>query len=135
MQMIQSLKDVAPVVVLPQADGGRIEISVVNDTIWLSDYSKDAKGNDVSNFTLCVARGPMEGAPDAASFVHDLFKRRGSAPSNPPRHNGQGRSPAQQALIARVAPAMVAKPPSKAGYWYVDPTITPHGGPLVVVDP
>jgi hypothetical protein len=132
--MIRSLKEIPPVVSLPQPGGGRVEISVVDDVIWISDYAKDDKGNDVSNFTLCVARGPLEGAPDAAAGVHALFRRRGTSPSNLAAGT-HAHSQAQRAMLARLAPAMVASPPSKAGYWFVDPTITPHGGPVVVVDP
>jgi hypothetical protein len=133
--MVRSLKEIPPAVALPQPGGGRVEISVVDDVIWISDYSKDDQGNDVSNFTLCVARGPLEGAPAAAAGVHGLFKQRGDRTWNGSKPNGRGPTKAQRAVIDRVTPAMLEGPPSKAGYWFVDPTIAPHGGPVVVVDP
>lgn len=130
--MTVSLKEIPPVVVMPITGGGKVEISVVNDSIWISDYSSD----DVCNFTLRVMRGKLEGSEYAREAVHEMYKRRKlggpSAQKGAPAHEGnRGRREA----LAKFAETFAAGLPSKAGYWFSDPTVTPHGGPVVVLDP
>jgi hypothetical protein len=118
--MTSSLKEIRPVVVMPQADGGKIEITVDGDTIWLSDYSDEK----TCNFTLCIRRGELEGDAEAPNVVHQVFQER--------MRNGKRTYQARRKLTAE---AIARQPPSKAGYWFIDPTISPHGGPVVVMDP
>jgi len=125
--MTRSLQEISPVVALPQPDGGRVEISVVDDMIWISDYSSAG----TCNFTLRVLRGRLEGAENARVAVHDLFKERARGKSSA----AYGRNSPYRAALNKIAEAMVAAPPTKAGYWFIDPTFSPHGGPVVVLDP
>lgn len=130
--MTVSLKEIPPVVVMPVPGGGRVEISIVDDTIWVSDYSN----NDVCNFTLRVPRGGLEGADNARDGVRDLYKRRKlGGPSAPRAASAYERNARYREAIAQFAEAFAAAPPSKAGYWFIDPTVSPHGGPVVVLDP
>jgi hypothetical protein len=127
--MTSSLKEIRPVVALPLPDGGRVEISVVEDTIWVSDYAS----GDVCNFTLRVPRGKLEGDDIARAGVHEMFKERARGHAKP-RADGD-RGAAYRASVQRIAEAIAYAPPSKAGFWVIDPTFNPHGGPVVVLDP
>jgi hypothetical protein len=130
--MTVSLKEIPPVVALPLPGGGRVEISVVDDTIWVSDYSSA----DVCNFTLRVPRGKLEGADNARAGVHELFKKRAlNGTTAQKASSAAARNAAYRAALTKMAEAYAVEPPSKAGYWFIDPTINPHGGPVVVLDP
>jgi hypothetical protein len=130
--MTVSLKEIPPVVVMPVPGGGRVEISIVDDTIWVSDYTN----NNVCNFTLRVVRGKLEGADSAREGVHELYKQRkaggvAALKASPAFERNAG----YRDTMTRIAEAYSTARPSKAGYWFIDPTVSPHGGPVVVLDP
>jgi hypothetical protein len=97
-------------------DDGRVEITVVDNEIWLSDYASGEK----HNFTLVVPRKRLQGNKAAQEAVHQHFSKRGAA--------------APSARIAAAAPKLVEGPPAMAGYWYQDPNFPAHGGPVVIVE-
>ena len=129
--MINSLKDVLPVVALPQSNG-RVEITVADDMIWVSDYAVGADGKEISNFTLCIPRGPLDGAASAPREVQSKYSQPNKLSIS---KSGNGRSPAASAEFVRIAQELAKGPPSMAGYWFAHPTLKRHGGPVVVIDP
>ncbi len=124
--MVESLKQVQPVVSLPQANG-HVEITVTDNMIWVSDYAAGPDGKEISNFTLCIPRGPLDGAQAASQGVHDKYAKQTTMRIK----KGAG----SNAEFDRIVAAITAAPPSKAGYWFAHPTLKAHGGPVVVVDP
>jgi len=106
-----------PSVVLP-IGGGRVELTVTDGEIWLSDYATGKK----RNFTLVIPRGKLRGNKSARQSVFD--------------HHSNKRG-AKAALSQRVMAArklITAQPPKVAGYWYQDPSFPAHGGPVVIVE-
>lgn len=128
--MINSLQEVQPVVALPQKNG-RVEITVVEGMIWVSDYAVGPDGKEVSHFTLCIPRGPLDGALSARQEVHSKYAQPGTL-SNDKRGNGRG---APNPEFVRIVQELAKGAPSMAGYWFSHPTLKRHGGPVVVLDP
>jgi len=108
-------KTPAPAVVLPVGDG-RVEVTVIDGAIWLSDY---ASGKS-RNFTLVIPRKRLQGHKSARQGVFDCHcedaKREPSLPM----------AAARTSLLKQA-------PPRKAGYWYELPSPA-HGGPVVIVE-
>jgi hypothetical protein len=107
----------APAVVLPLGEG-RVEITVVNDEIWLSDYANDKD----RNFTMVIPRSKLTGNKSACDAVHNHYSR-----------DTGGKPPRWQRLQA-VVDMLRVQPPRMAGYWYQDPASPAHGGPVVIVE-
>lgn len=105
-----------PAVVLPLGSG-RVEITVVDNEIWLSDYSGDTE----RNFTLVIPRGKLQGNKSARESVYDHHCNKGG--------NGKYAS----ARLAAVSKQLKTQPPAMAGYWYELPSPA-HGGPVVLVE-
>ena len=108
----------APAVVLPLGDG-RVEITVVDNEIWLSDYAS----GEVRNFTLVIPRSKLLGNKSARDGVHDHYCNKGT---------GEKYAPSRR--IEKAAVKLRVAPPPMAGYWYQDPDSPAHGGPVVIVE-
>jgi hypothetical protein len=104
----------APGTTVP-VDGGRVELTVVDDAIWLSSYQ-----DDKHQFTLVVPRKSLEGSVDAKEGVSRRAR------------NG-GRKAAFKMAVSAMERFKLA-PPARAGFWYEDPNFKGHGGPLVIVE-
>lgn len=107
----------APSVVLPVGDG-RVEVSVVDNEIWLSDYSS----GEARNFTLVIPRQRMQGNKSARQAVFDHHCNKG----------GEKYAPSLRMAKASTA-LLTAAPPPIAGYWYELPSPA-HGGPVIIVE-
>jgi hypothetical protein len=106
----------APTVVLPVGDG-RVEITVVDNEIWLSDYAS----GESRNFTLVIPRSKLQGNKSARDSVYDHHCKKG----------GNGKYASKR--LAAVSKQLTAQPPAIAGYWYELPSPA-HGGPVVIVE-
>lgn len=98
-----------------QVDGGRVEVSVVDGSIWLSSYE-----GKTHQFTIVVPRKPLQGNQDACDAVAQHARK------------GCGRD--KSAMVTAAIPKLQATPPAKAGYWYEDPNFPTHGGPVVIIE-
>jgi len=107
----------APSVVLP-IGAGRVELTVTEDEIWLSDYADAEK----RNFTLVIPRSELHGNESACQSVFAHHSNR----------KGAGRTLSQR--VTAVRKFLTAQPPKVAGYWYEDPSFPAHGGPVVIVE-
>jgi len=105
----------APTVILPVGDG-RVEITVSNKKIWLSDYAS----GKARNFTLVIPRTRLKGSDSARQLVLDRHvETKGDRPSPSRRKAAGGKSSGtkvQPTAGGHVTPKMV------------------QGGPVVVVD-
>jgi len=110
--MAKSKQDIpATAVVLPDGKG-RVEITVVDDEIWLSDY-----GSGKHNFTLVIPRKRLKGNKAARDGVYDHHcKKTGTA-----------------SVKAAATTDLTTAPPAKAGYWY-ELASNAHGGPVVIIE-
>ena len=125
--MARSAAEIRPVITLHQEDGSSVQVAIVDDIIWISDVSSSGE----CHFTLRVPRGPMDGDDTARTKVQELFRERARKSKKP---YGK-RSETYVAGMGQVEKAMDAGPPAKAGYWYVDPTFSPMGNPVINIDP
>lgn len=116
-----------PAVALPQRDG-RVEITVVDGEIWVSDYDSDGK----SNFTFVIQRGPLRGSETARAAVVDSCEKERGAEHK--RRVAAARATMVGANRQLGTSATAAGQPRAAGYWYVDPNWSAHGGPVVIVE-
>lgn len=105
----------AATVVVPDANG-RVELTVVDGKIWLSDYS--AAGT--RNFTLLVPRKKLRGNQTARDSLHAHLKTQSGGTS-------------VNAAGATAVPLSPATAPDQVGYWYVDDSYA-HGSPVTVVE-
>jgi len=112
-----------PMVSLPIGDG-RVEISVVDGEIWVSDYDSRTK----RNFTIVIQRGTLNGNRCVCQAVHESAREESTLAASK-----RGR-PKHARRIAKAHEVMAEKPPRKAGYWYQDPNSSAHGGPVVVIE-
>jgi hypothetical protein len=110
-----------PTVALPVPDG-RVEVTVVDNEIWISDYAKTGNRQRL-NFTLVIPRGKLVGnaAASQSAFEHHR-KDYGKASAM--------RSPRLAACAVKVGKAK----PRKAGFWYEDKEFPAHGGPVVILE-
>jgi len=106
----------APTVVLPVGDG-RVELTVVDDEIWLSDYGTG------HNFTLVIPRTKLQGNKTACTNVFEHHNKKASAGKYTPSKR-----------VAAASQLLAVEPPRMAGYWYELPNFGSHGGPVVVVE-
>jgi len=106
-----------PSVVLP-VGAGRVELTVTEGEIWLSDYADDEK----RNFTLVIPRSELHGNKSACKSVFDHHS------------NKRGAKNAFSQRVAAVRKFLTVQPPKVAGYWYEDPSFPAHGGPVVIVE-
>jgi len=110
--MASSRQDIpAPAVVLPTGNG-RVEVTVVDNEIWLSDYA-----GGKHNFTLVIPRKRLKGNKAARDGVYD--------------HHCTKTSTASVRMAA--ASDLTTERPAKAGYWY-ELASPAHGGPVVIVE-
>ena len=107
-----------PAVVLPIGDG-RVEITVVDNEIWLSDYSDGT----IHNFTLVIPRNKLQGNKSARQAVCDHHNNKGG---------GEKYAPSRRVVAA--SKLFAVEPPRMAGYWYQDPNSPAHGGPVVIIE-
>ncbi len=108
----------APSVVLPIGDG-RVEITVIDNEIWLSDYA----GGNSHNFTLVIPRTRLQGNKSACQSVFDHHTNKGG---------GDQSAFSRRVMAARKT--LATEPPRMAGYWYQDPNSAAHGGPVVIIE-
>lgn len=110
--MAKSKQDIpATAVVLPDGKG-RVEITVIDDAIWLSDY-----GSGKHNFTLVIPRKRLKGNRAARDGVYD--------------HHCKKTGKASVRVAAKTD--LTSSPPAKAGYWY-ELASPAHGGPVVIIE-
>lgn len=107
----------APGVTLHVGDG-RVEVTVVDNEIWLSDYAS----GEARNFTLVIPRTRLQGNKSARQSVHDHHC-----------NHKDGARPCSS-RVAAALPQLEKTPPAVAGYWYQDPNSPAHGGPVVIVE-
>lgn len=107
----------APAVVLPLGDG-RVEVTVVDDEIWLSDYAS----GEARNFTVVIPRKRLQGNKSARQGVFDHHCNKG-----PDKYAPSVRMAAANSAL------LTSAPPPMAGYWYELPSPA-HGGPVVIVE-
>ena len=107
-----------PSVVLPIGDG-RVEITVIDNEIWLSDYA----GGSTHNFTLVIPRMKLQGNKSACQGVFAHHSNKG----------GDNQSDFSRRVLA-ARKYLSAEPPRMAGYWYQDPNSAAHGGPVVIIE-
>jgi len=112
-----------PTVALPTGDG-RVEVSVVDGEIWVSDYDSRRK----RNFTIVIQRGKLNGSQCACQAVHESVRDEGNLAAS------KGARPKHSQRIAQAHRIMAKRPPRKAGYWYQEPDSSAHGGPVVIIE-
>ncbi|HUL64043.1 MAG TPA: hypothetical protein VLW55_05460 [Burkholderiaceae bacterium] len=110
--MAKSKQDIPAAAVVLHDDEGRIEVTVVDGEIWLSDY-----GSGKHNFTLVIPRMRLKGNKAARDGVYN--------------HHCNKTGKASVKLAATTD--LTSAPPAKAGYWYqlASPA---HGGPVVIIE-
>ena len=129
--MVSSLKEVGPARWLELSDGTRLEVSLYEDCLWISEHV-----GDVCKYTLCIPRdADFTGTAEAPGAVQQVFEQRGKVMPAGKGGGARRRSRGQVAIEDRVSDHLRKAPPKKAGYWFTDPTIAPHGIPAVIVDP
>jgi hypothetical protein len=119
-----SKKDIPETMVALPLRDGRVELTVVGDEIWISDYAKSGSRERL-NFTLVIPRGKLVGnaaARESAFEHHRMDDYAGKAP------------PMRSARLAACAARVGKVKPRKAGYWYEDSAFPAHGGPVVILE-
>ena len=99
-----------------EVDGGRVELTVVDDAIWLSSYE-----GKTHQFTLVVPRKPLEGNRAALDGVAQ-------------RARSGARKASSSMMVAKAMERFKTTTPARAGYWYEDPDSRSHGGPVVIIE-
>ncbi len=104
--------------VIDAPGGGKVEVTVEDDAIWLSNID----GSDKRTFTLRIARKALEGHSIAVRGIEERAAHAKTLGARAPR------------LDRDEDCAKAASASKQAGFWFVDERYTLLGTPVTVID-